>query len=333
MSHKNILLICGGGGSEHAISLVSAKFIKNNLEQLGEYNIHYMEITPDGNRMNENGDLLELKKGGHLFNLKTNEEYKLHFAIPCFHGSPGENGQIQAMFELMELPYLGCGLEASTLCFNKISTKLWFDALKIANAPYLFLDDLDKDNLDSATRFFKKYKKVYVKASSQGSSIGCYFIEEEKELESAIKNAFELSPYVLIENYIQGRELEIAVYENNNEIIATLPGEIVCPTQFYDFDQKYSSESKVVTYVEAKNISAEQSQSMKLIAIKAFKALKLKHLSRVDFFLSNDGEIYLNEINTFPGMTPISMFPKMMENNKQSFSLFLKNIIDSNIRK
>jgi D-alanine-D-alanine ligase len=332
MNTRNILLICGGGGSEHDISLISAQYIKSNLEQLDDFKVFYVEIQRDGSRKDENGDLLELRKDGFLYKHSDKSEHRLHFAIPCFHGPPGETGEIQAMFDMMGLPYLGCGPEASSLCFNKVSTKLWFDALKIPNTPYLFLDQMDEENIAQANSFFKKHQKVYVKASSQGSSIGCYFVEHEKDLIASIESAFKLSPYVLIENYIEGRELEIAVYQIDNKIIATNPGEIVCPNQFYDFDQKYSKESKALTYVEAKDITSENINTMKNLATKAFKSLKLRHLSRIDFFLCHDGAIYINEINTFPGMTPISMFPKMMENNEQSFKLFLKQIIDNNIR-
>jgi D-alanine-D-alanine ligase len=333
MNKKNILLICGGGGSEHAISLISAQYIKSQLDQLNDYQIYFVEIEPDGTRKDENGNKLELRKGGFLYQYQTQKEVKLDFAIPCFHGPPGETGQIQAVFELMELPYLGCEPEASALCFNKVSTKLWFDALNIPNTPYLFINDEKQQNIEKAKSFFEKSKNVFVKASSQGSSIGCYFVADESNLIKSIEKAFKLSPYVLIEEYIEGRELEMAVYQYDEKIITTVPGEIVVPNKFYDYDQKYSEDSKTITYIEAQNLDSKTIEEMKSMAVKVFTALKLRHLSRIDFFLSITGKVYINEINTFPGMTPISMFPKMMQNNKHSFSLFLKNIIDTDIKK
>jgi D-alanine-D-alanine ligase len=332
MGKKNILLICGGGGSEHEVSLVSANYIKSNLEKLDDCVIYYVVINKDGTRTDDKGNLLELRRGGLHFDHATQKETLLHFAIPCFHGAPGETGDIQAVFEMMELPYFGCGPEASRLCFNKISTKLWFDALSIPNTPYLFIEEPNEANINKAVVFYKNHKTVYVKASNQGSSVGCYFVENEEQLKEAITNAFKLSPYVLIETNIEGRELEIAVFEYDNKVIATVPGEIVCDSQFYDYEQKYSENSKAMTLVEAENINQEDISTMKDIAVKAFKQLKLRHLSRIDFFLAGDGTIYVNEINTFPGMTPISMFPKMLVHTGLEFHNYLKQIIETQSR-
>lgn len=332
MSQKNILLICGGGGEEHEISLISAKYIKENIESLNEHKLFYVEIKKDGSRINEKGEQVELRKGGLIYHHGTKEETRLHYAIPCIHGPPGETGEIQAVFEMMGLPYLGCGPEASIICFNKISTKLWLDAIGIPNTSFLFLDNLEKENLTKAHSFFREHQSVYVKASNQGSSVGCYFVQNEADLESKINQAFELSPYVLLEKNIQGRELEIAVYEHNGSIHATNPGEIIVPGKFYDYDQKYSKDSKAQTFIEAENISDEIKSKMRDIALRAFKSLKLKDLSRVDFFLTDQNEILLNEINTFPGMTPISMFPKMMENQGVKFSEFIRERIKNHVR-
>ncbi len=331
---KNVLLICGGGGSEHDISLISAKFLMSKIEHFSPIKTFYVEIQKDGNRVNQNGHFVELRKGGLLFDHQEQKEYQLHFAIPCIHGPPGESGDIQSLFEMMKLPYFGCGPEASILCFNKISTKLWLDAFQIPNAPFLILDKPDLDNHKKAISFFKKHKSLYVKASSQGSSIGCFFIEKnnEAQLEESISEAFKLSPYVLLEKNIVGRELEIAVYQDHHQIRATDPGEIICPdNKFYTFDQKYSKTSQAITHIKAKNLSKETKDKMKSDAIKAFKVLKLRHLARIDFFLSEDNHIYLNEINTFPGLTPISMFPKMIEDNNLQFENFIQNIILENI--
>ena len=332
MSKKNILLICGGGGEEHEISLVSAQYIKESIESLNEYNVFYVEIKKDGSRVNEAGEQVELRKGGLLFQINTQEEIKLHYAIPCIHGPPGETGEIQAVFEMMKLPYLGCGPEASMLCFNKISTKLWLNAIDVPNSPFLFLGDQDKKSIEKAKNFFDQHKSVYIKAATQGSSVGCYFVDDQTSLEEKIKNAFTLSSYVLIEKNIEGRELEIAVFQQDGKIFATIPGEIICPGKFYDFDQKYSNESKTETNIIAKNVSTEIQEQMKSMAIKAFSSLKLKDLSRIDFFLTKNNEILLNEINTFPGMTPISMFPKMMENQGIPFRNFIHEKIKKNIR-
>ncbi|OUR94856.1 D-alanine--D-alanine ligase A [Halobacteriovorax marinus] len=326
---KNILLLCGGGGSEHDISLISADYILETLKFIEHFNVFKVEIMPNGDRIDQNGELCELRKAGELYYPKSKRSEKLHFAIPCIHGAPGENGIIQSIFELMGLPYLGAGPEASQLCFNKVSTKLWLDALGIANTPYIFLSELNDNSIKKTAKFFEEHKDIFIKAASQGSSVGCYQVTDAKEIEKTLENAFGLSQYVLIEKTLTARELEVSVYEHQGEIKTTLPGEIICPDGFYTFEEKYSKGSHTSTDIEAKNLSDEILSKIKTYSAMAFKGLKLRHLSRIDFFLTKDDEVYVNEINTFPGMNPISMFPKMMENDGVKFSQFLKNIIDS----
>jgi D-alanine-D-alanine ligase len=326
---KNILLLCGGGGSEHEISLLSAQFIYETLKANSEYKVFKVEIKSNGDRVDQDGKLCELRKAGELHYPSENKTEKLNFAIPCIHGPPGENGIIQSIFELMQLPYLGTTPEPSQICFNKVSTKLWLDALSIPNTPYIFLGELNESNFNKAKEFFKTFSDIYIKAASQGSSVGCYHVTSESDLEDKLKKAFKLSNYVLIEKTQKARELEISVYEENGEIKASSPGEIICPDGFYTFEEKYSKDSHTQTDVIAKDISNTECNLMKEMAIKAFKGLKLRHLSRIDFFLTSDNKIYINEINTFPGMTPISMFPKMMENNGLKFKDFLDKIIKS----
>jgi D-alanine-D-alanine ligase len=130
---------------------------------------------------------------------------------------------------------------------------------------------------------------------------------------------------------LNARELEISTYEYKNEIVTTVPGEIVCPGKFYSFEEKYDQKSLTTTELIAPNLSPEVITKMRVYAEKAFRCLKLRHLSRIDFFYTDKGEIFLNEINTFPGMTPISMFPKMMENHGHSYNHFLKELIEKNI--
>ncbi|WP_417335196.1 D-alanine--D-alanine ligase [Halobacteriovorax marinus] len=325
---KNILLLCGGGGSEHEVSLRSANYIYDELEKVNLYNVFKVEIKANGDRVDHHGQLCELRKAGELYYPSSDQTHKLDFAIPCIHGPPGENGVIQSIFELMGLPYLGCSPEPSQTCFNKVSTKLWLDALKVPNTPYIYLSDESRESISAAKEFFNANKDVYIKAASQGSSVGCYHVTSLEDLESTILSAFKFSEYVLIERTLKARELEVSAFEYNNEVVITAPGEIICPDGFYDYDQKYSNDSATKTEVNAKGLSAEQINDIKSYSLKAFKGLKLRHLSRIDFFLTEEGKVYLNEINTFPGMTSISMFPKMMENHGVKFSEYLRKIIE-----
>lgn len=324
---KNILIICGGGAEEHDISLTSAKYLLQQLNGVQEFNVLDMEITKSGKRVNQAGDELELRRAGELVWKASGKTEKIDFFIPCIHGPPGENGMIQGLFEMMDVPYLGCGPEASQICFNKVTTKLWLEALGIPDTPWVFLDSLEEENLKKAQKFFDQHGDVFIKAASQGSSIGCYHVTDKNELVNKLKEASQYSPYILVEKTIQARELEVAVFETKKGVQASAPGEIICPTQFYSFEEKYEQSSHTQTHAKAQDLTQEQVQKIQEIALKAFHGLKLKHLARIDFFLTSDGQIYLNEINTFPGMTPISLFPAMVEASGLSFKTFLTDII------
>ncbi len=329
---KNILIINGGGGSEHAISLVSSQYLEKLLHQTGRYNVLEMTIEADGTRHNKQGDRLELRRAGELFSHKTQSTTEIDLFIPCIHGPPGETGDIQAIFELMKKPYLGPAPEASRLCFNKVSTKLWFDALGIKNTPWVFLNDCSKPSLEKAHDFFKQHKDVFIKAASQGSSIGCYHCTEEKTLERDLKEAFRFSPYVIIEKTMNARELEMSFFEYKGELMASSTGEILCPQKFYDYEEKYNPNSQTKTVVKAA-VDEKTILKMQEIGKKAFQGLKLRHFSRIDFFLDQNQELFVNEINTFPGMTPISLFPQMIEAMGISFSDVLIDLIETTLNR
>ncbi len=323
---KNILLLSGGGGLEHEISLISAQYIRDSLQKSPELSLISVEIDSDGEWI-YNDQHCQLQAGHNL--VSKEHVSKIDCVIPCFHGHPGETGVIQAYFEQIKIPYIGNGPEASSVCFNKLTTKLWLSSVKIPNTPYL---STSKETITPAIKqFFSIHKKVVVKAASQGSSVGCYLVEDESKLQGKIAEALQYSDFVLIEKQLHGRELEIATYEIDGTLHISDPGEIICPSSFYDYEEKYSKESSTETIAVAKNITKDQMTKLKEYSQRSFKEINLRHMSRIDFFLSTDGEIYLNEINTFPGLTPISMFPKMMESNGHQFGEFLKSCINSSI--
>lgn len=324
---KNVLVLCGGGGTEHDVSLVSSKFVYQNLLDIGTYNVFLIEICRDKLFRDTSGNVCELNIQREL--VFKEQKVPMHFAIPCIHGPPGETGEIQNYFQMIGLPYMGCEPEASTICFNKVTSKLWFNALDIPNTPFAFLSSID--DLEKAYQLFDRFGKIFIKAASQGSSVGCFQVFKRDDIKKVIAEAFKYSEYVLVEQMLNARELEISTYEFNGEIVTTVPGEIVCPGKFYSFEEKYNPESKTTTELVAPNLSPEVVTKMRGYAKKAFQYLKLRHLSRIDFFYTDKGEIFLNEINTFPGMTPISMFPKMMENHGHSYNKFLKELVEKNI--
>ncbi|APC89879.1 D-alanine--D-alanine ligase [Vibrio parahaemolyticus] len=325
---KNILLLCGGGSSEHEISLLSANFVEQQLNLIQNVKVTRVEIKNEGWVTNQ-GELVYLDL--NTKQLCSNESNQtIDFIVPCIHGFPGETGDIQSLFEIAGIPYLGCRPEASSNSFNKITSKLWYDALDIPNTPYLFLTRNDEHAHRQAEQAFEKWGKVFVKAARQGSSVGCYSVTEKQAIATAVNDAFGYSDQVLVEKAVKPRELEVAAYEMNGELHITKPGEVIAPDgAFYSYDEKYSSSSHSLTEVEAKNLTQEQIDKIRHASETVFKQMNLRHLSRIDFFLTEDNEIYLNEVNTFPGMTPISMFPKMLQNNGHKFHEFLEDCINS----
>ncbi len=325
MKHLHVLLLCGGGGSEHEISLLSANFLESQLKSLAEISVTRVELFPDHWQTND-GRFCHLGMDRQLH--FDNTAQPVDFVVPCIHGFPGETGDIQSMLELIGLPYLGCGSEGSKLCFNKVSTKLWLSALDIPNTPFLFLSTNNEAAHAQAHTAFRNWGAVFVKAASQGSSVGCYKVTDAAALSEAVNAAFGYSDQVLVEKAVRPRELEVAVYRYNDQLVATRPGEIATPSDsFYSYEEKYSAGSHSTTYLEAPNLSEEQVATIREYALKAFSQLGLKDLSRIDFFLTEDNEILLNEINTFPGMTPISMFPKLLEHNGHVFAEFLEGTL------
>ncbi len=340
----SIMIVYGGGGTEHEVSMISARYIIETLQDGMDMDVYEVLInhrgvwnlknglTPDGPCFLKPGKVLSVqsKDGVSDISKDITTDISIDLAIPCIHGPPGETGDIQSHFGMYGIPFLGASPEASILCFNKVSTKLWLNALKIPNTPFVFLDALNEKNLQLASDFFQrtgKQPEVFVKASSQGSSVGCYPASSLAELKTAITSAFEYSPYVLVEKRLQARELEISVFEYKGEIHTSYPGEIVCPGKFYSYEEKYSSTSSTSTVVQAPNLTKTVVEEMQNYARKAFLGLKIRHLSRIDFFLTDQQEIFVNEINTFPGLTPISMFPKMMEATGITFASFLEDAI------
>ncbi len=323
---KNILLVKGGGGSEHEISLISSQYIQNQIDA-SKFKVYSVEIDKDF-KWKYLGHNCSLNFRGEL--VTQTEIIQIDIAIPCIHGFPGETGDIQSFFEMIKLPYFGCGPETNILCFNKLSTKLWLEKHGIKTTPFHIVSDLTDSEIKKAKDFFISHQSLFIKATNQGSSVGCFKCTDEQEIETLIKEAFKYSPYVILEKEIIGRELEVAFYQKDDgSSYFSAPGEIICHSDFYTYEEKYAENSTTETHVVAKDISIEVSKEIRKQAEAAAKILKLRHLSRIDFFYSQNGEVFINEINTFPGHTPISMFPTMMENDGLNYSDYINGLLDS----
>lgn len=326
---KTVLLLCGGGGAEHEVSLRSVKFYEDCLKQMKDISFLKVVIDKQGQWVDESGKryLLDGKRFLRAFEQDGDPGVKIDVAIPCIHGYPGETGDIQSYFEMIKLPYFGCNSETSKMCFNKITTKMWASALGVANTPYIFVSEDNEESYQKTLEFQKANGDIVIKASNQGSSVGCYMVAAGSDPRKELAEAFTHSPFVLIEKRLRPRELEVSAYEFDGKIQISYPGEVAAPmTSFYSYEEKYSEKSQSKTFVKAENLTSEQVQTITEYATKLYLGLKIRHLSRIDFFL-DQGQVYLNEINTFPGSTSISMFPKMLEANGHSFVAYLEQHI------
>lgn len=322
---QKLVLFNGGESHEHEITLITCDYLKKVLAELPSYIIYEVMISKTG-QWTYKGRPCQVTPQQTL---QTEDgEVPIDGAIPFLHGYPAETGHLLALLELYKIPYLGPGHEAAVLSFNKMSTKYWLQSIPIPVCPAVVIDAWEEQM--KAKHFFQQYGPIFVKASNQGSSIGCYFVDEWEKMEKAVKQALELSPYVLLEKAIRGRELEVSVYEYQGKTHTSRPGEIIVPQGgHYSYEEKYGQSSETRTVVIAENLPPGTARDIQLYALQVFQLLKLSDLARVDFFYAESEGILFNEVNSFPGLTPISMFPQMLEQSGPSFSDFLQDRLEN----
>ena len=323
-------IIYGGISTEHDVSIMSAKSIIENLDK-NKYEIHELYI-------NEYGKWFEIKDGEkeEIYNLIWTLK-ELDVVFPVLHGIGGEDGTIQGMLELLKVPYVGCGVLASAVGMDKVYTKILFERAQIPQTKYVYIqrtnngyniinEDFKEEEL-KIDKIIEKLKfPMFIKPSNSGSSVGVKKAENVEELKQAIENAKQYDRKILVEEGIIGKEVECAILEDGEIKVSTI-GEIKSAEEFYSFDAKYNiPDSK--TIIPA-NIDKSKIEEIQQFAIKAFKAIDGKGLARVDFFVENDtNKIYINEINTMPGFTQISMYPKLFENSGIEYSNLLDKLIE-----
>lgn len=348
MSKIKLGVIFGGISTEHDVSVVSGTSVIENLDKT-KYEIFPIYISKDGKWNKYTKEIREIKTVELSQEIKDIEkiqdvlEYlkQLDVIFPVLHGIGGEDGTIQGIFELINIPYVGCGVLASSVGMDKVYTKVILEKAGINQAPYEYVRKYKEQYIYIDKEFNEKTCTIeeicnlvdnslkypmFIKPSNSGSSVGINKAKNTQELEQAIEYASKFDNKILIEQGIDAREIECAVL-GNEEVIASCVGEILPAEEFYSFDAKYNNqESK--TMIPAQ-IDEEVQDELRTLAIKAFKAIDGKGLSRVDFFVENKtGKIYINEINTLPGFTKISMYPKLFE----QVGIPYKELLDKLIR-
>ena len=327
-------IIYGGISTEHDVSEMSAKSVIENLDK-EKYEVHKIYINEYGKWFEEDNDKKE-----EIYNLVWTLK-DLDVVFPVLHGIGGEDGTIQGMLEMLKVPYVGCGVLSSSIGMDKVYTKIIFEKAGIQEAPYIYIkkhedkymivnENFDEEEFNIEKITGKLKFPMFVKPSNSGSSVGVKKATNTGELKMAIENAAQFDNKILVEQGIEGKEVECAILDGK-EIIASTVGEIVPAEEFYSFDAKYNiPESK--TIIPA-NIEETQIEEIRKIAKKAFKAVDGKGLARVDFFIEKEtNKIYINEINTMPGFTKISMYPKLFEAQGITYSELLDKLIERAIK-
>lgn len=344
---KKALIIFGGVSSEHDVSLISATSVIKNIPQ-EKYEIIMLGITKQGNFYRFNGSPDSLANDGWLSDAKLLErcviscdrehhgiihlpsgkiEY-IDVAFPVLHGKNGEDGTMQGLLEIAGIPYVGCNTASSAVCMDKAITNAMCDFFGIAQAKWRSFTKYDynsnKNMLLSKAADYLGFP-IFVKPANAGSSVGISKADNIGELSAACEKAFKQDKKIVLEQGIDGVEVECAVL-GNEEPIASAVGEIVPCNDFYDYDAKYIDNSTEL-YVPAR-LSDEKTNEVRAAAVEVFKALGCSGLARVDFFVQrSDGKVLLNEPNTIPGFTSISMYPKMFAYSGVSYGDLLDRLL------
>ena len=317
---KNVAVLMGGFSSEKEISLKSGEVIYQNINR-SKYTPFKIIVNKE-NWVYLNSENEESNVNLEDFSIiSNNSKIKLEIAFIIIHGSPGENGLIQSFFELKNIPYTGCDPYTSALTFNKRDCLSVLEKHNIPTANSFHINKNEKFEVEDIIK--KVGLPCFVKANRSGSSFGVYKIYEENELTDAINKAFEFDDEILIESFLDGIEVSVGVmtYQKNIKVFGIT--ELITENDFFDYDAKYNGNSKEITPA---NISEKQKQIVTDLSIKIYKKLAMKGFTRSEFIIINDMAYFL-EINSVPGMTNESIFPKQAQISGVSITQICDEII------
>lgn len=338
---KNLCILFGGTSAEYAISLLSTANVLSQCRKLPDYDIFLLGISqtgvfyeylgPDDRIPTDEwladpelvrpisfipGKLQGYRRAASRPNQATSDQH-IDIFFPVLHGQDGEGGPLQGFLEILGAPYVGCKHLAAGLMMDKAFANTLFEQGGLAQTPWLSLKR--QSTLPTYAQLAKKMSAkgvafpLFVKPANTGSSVGISKVTDPEDLPAALDLAFTYDSKLVMENAVQGRELEVAVLEDTDgQLIVSPAGEIVPGHDFYDYDDKYAADSQSQLLLPA-DLSPDQSAEIRRIAAQAFQLADCRGLARVDFFLrAEDGAILINEINTMPGFTAISMYSKLI---------------------
>lgn len=347
MKKIKVGVLFGGRSAEHEVSLQSAKNVINALDK-NKYEVILIGVTKEGKwllqdsknyllnasdpkliALNKTSSYLAITPSqdeGQLVTVSNSQSLgSLDVIFPVVHGPNIEDGTIQGLLKLLNIPFVGPSVLGAAITMDKDTTKRLLRDANIPVAKFRVFHNFEKDEIE----FNKIVKELglpfFVKPPTLGSSVGVSKVKKENEFQKAIELAFLYDTKVLIEEYIEGREIECAVLGNENPK-ASVIGEVILHHEFYSYEAKYIDEHGADIEIPAK-ISDEITKEVQELAIKTFQVLSCEGMSRIDFFLDKDNKAFVNEVNPIPGFTSISMYPKLWEASGISYSELIDQLI------
>lgn len=320
---KNIAIVCGGYSGEYEISIKSAGVVAKNIDKK-KYNPYLIEITKEGwFWKNEKGERVEVDKND--FTLNT-EKGRIYFdgVFNAIHGTPGEDGKLQGYLEMLGIPYTSCDVLSSALTFDKFICNKLVNTFEIETArsfSFLKNDFINKNEVFETLGF-----PVFVKPSQSGSSVGVYKVNNEKEFDIAIENAFKIYDRILVEEYIKGREIACGIIKKGKELLVFPLTEIISKKDFFDYEAKYSE--GMADEITPADVTVEVETEIKTTSVFLYKQMNCKGFVRFDYILSGE-KIYFLEVNSIPGISEASIMPKQAETFGLSIDEFFEIAIEN----
>ena len=337
MQRTTVMLLFGGESSEHTVSISSARnvfaalddtkydVILGYIDQTGKWWL--LDNLSDQIDASNMPQLVPILGTGNFMTIPDNELITPAVILPILHGANGEDGTVQGLARLMHIPIVGCGLTASAICIDKVITKQLLDHENIQTVPYRV--HISGEARPSFGQLASQLgDPLFVKPARSGSSVGVSKVSNDDELSTALSVAHKHDTKVLIEKAIVARELEVGVLGSGNGTRISSVGEIKPDRDFYSFESKYDRASQTQVIIPA-DIPTELTENIKTISSRVYKLLGCESLARIDFFLSDDNTLYVNEINTLPGFTSISMYPKLWRYEGLTYGHLIDSLINA----
>lgn len=337
MSKKiTVAILFGGKSAEHEVSLRSAKNVIDALDKtkytpvLIGIDISGRWLLNDSSRellqtnTPEEVALLPEHKGEIVNFSKLNDKQKIDVVFPILHGPFGEDGTVQGLLKLAGVPFVGAGVLGSAVGMDKDVMKRLLRDAGLPVGKFISFKDFEAPSYEKITT--ELGSPFFIKPANLGSSVGVHKIKNKDGYKKALQDAFLYDRKVIAEEYIEGREIECSVL-GNDDPVASVPGEIIVNSEFYSYEAKYLDEKGASLQIPAK-LPNDKSAEIQFLAVQTFKILCCEGLGRVDFFLKKNGKVFVNEINTIPGFTSISMYPKLWEESGLKYSELISKLID-----